>query len=156
MFHQTLVSITHDRDNHLNLGILLAQSASRPFVPVTCLNVTSIGTNCNTSNAPCNVLQPCQNGGICNNINVAPNGYLCSCSTDFYGSRCEVDRRFCRPDTCWNQGEHFSTLRQICSASLSPFIQAPATKRRIARSIVRVQLSGKASTVRPERTTAAM
>ena len=89
---------------------LLVERTVSSFVPSTCMNVTSFGANCNTSSTACDVLQPCQNDGVCNNTNVTPIGFDCLCSAGFRGTRCEHDQRPCRADTCRNQGEHFSIL----------------------------------------------
>ena len=82
---------------------------SRPFVPLPCPSANSIGVLCNTSNAPCDILQPCENEGTCNNTNTTSNFYRCSCRTGFHGDRCEGDRRPCKRDTCLNHGEYLRT-----------------------------------------------
>ena len=98
-----------DQGDHRTSSTLLAQQVSCPFVPLPCTSANSIGVLCNTSDAPCDILQPCENEGICNNTNTTSNLYLCSCRTGFHGDRCEGDRRPCKRDTCLNHGEHLRT-----------------------------------------------
>ena len=75
------------------------------FAPVACPNAMSIGANCNTSNAACDVLKPCLNSGICTNVKSNQHGYMCSCPPSFNGTHCELDYRPCKTDTCWNKGK---------------------------------------------------
>lgn len=37
---------------------------------------------------PC-IKDPCRNGGTCANNQSAPNGFTCSCASDFQGDVCE-------------------------------------------------------------------
>ncbi|CAF1250188.1 unnamed protein product [Adineta steineri] len=67
------------------------------FVAPPCSNEYKIGMNCNSSIAPCDILNPCQNYGTCFNNNETLYGYTCSCTSDFSGSECEIN-------TCWNNG----------------------------------------------------
>ena len=75
-----------------------------PFLAPTCPNAESIGTRCNIVNTPCATLRPCQNQGNCTNTNTTSPSYVCSCPIGFGGALCELDRRPCRADTCWNNG----------------------------------------------------
>lgn len=61
-----------------------------------------MGVYCNISSQPCDVLQPCENNGVCNNT---AYGFLCICPLYFDGTRCENDRRLCQANTCLNSGE---------------------------------------------------
>jgi hypothetical protein len=81
----------------------LGKTPSSNFVPPTCKDST-IGPKCNISNTPCDVTQPCQNNGICYNNNTIARGYTCSCPRGFDGVQCQIDRRPCKNDTCWNNG----------------------------------------------------
>jgi hypothetical protein len=78
---------------------------SNSFFPRFCSNTTGTGTFCNTSNTPCDLLQPCLNVGRCTNTNSTRYGYVCRCPSQFNGTECQQDHRPCQPDTCWNQGE---------------------------------------------------
>ena len=80
------------------------QGGPSPFAPVTCSNASNMGAYCNISAAPCNIVQPCQNNGTCNNTNTTPPGYVCLCSSDTNGTLCELDYRPCQLHTCWNNG----------------------------------------------------
>ena len=68
----------------------------------TCLLANTIGWYCDVPNTPCATLRPCQNQGTCTNTN-SPS-YICSCPTGFDGTLCQLDRRPCQVDTCWNNG----------------------------------------------------
>ena len=68
--------------------------------------MTSIGVNCSTSSAPCDILQPCENSGSCHNANTSSAGYICFCANNYRGQHCEEDHRPCKPGTCWNHGEY--------------------------------------------------
>ncbi len=82
----------------------LANPSSSSFVPLSCSDPTQIGTTCNISNTPCEVTQPCQNNGMCNNVNTTLLGYICVCPSGFNGTQCQLDYRPCKPNTCWNNG----------------------------------------------------
>ncbi|CAF1577516.1 unnamed protein product, partial [Adineta ricciae] len=71
----------------------------------SCLNQNQIGSNCNHSSAPCDILVPCQNNGTCINGNKTINEYSCVCLSGFNGTQCEVDNRLCKPNTCQNSGK---------------------------------------------------
>ena len=75
-----------------------------PFLAPTCPNAGSIGTHCNIVDTPCATLRPCQNEGYCTNTNSTSPSYVCSCPTGFDGTHCQLDRRPCQTDTCWNNG----------------------------------------------------
>ena len=77
-------------------------ASSLSLVVPTCANKTTMGTNCNISSTPCDLLKPCKNYGTCENRD---EGYVCNCLKDFDGSECEIDNRRCKPTTCWNQGK---------------------------------------------------
>ncbi len=85
----------------------LATPSTSSFIPEKCNGSTHIGPNCSISSSPCDMLQPCQNDGTCNNTD---DGYHCSCPPDFSGIRCESDRRLCKTHTCSNHGIHISFL----------------------------------------------
>ncbi len=88
-------------------------SSSYSFTPSSCPNQTYIGINCNISSTVCDISQPCQNNGICKNVNTTLLGYICSCPSGFNGSQCQFDYRPCKPNTCWNNGKHLSLLSHI-------------------------------------------
>jgi hypothetical protein len=81
------------------------QEAPSLFVPRPCSNLTRMGAYCNISATPCDLLQPCQNNGTCNNTDTALSGYACACPQGVNGTLCELDYRPCQPHTCWNNGE---------------------------------------------------
>jgi hypothetical protein len=96
----------------------LVHQPSSSFMAPTCSNSTQMGTNCNISKSSCDILQPCQNNGVCNNTNTTLLGYLCLCPPGFNGTRCELDYRPCKSYTCWNNGIQslsFSLIKQIKS-----------------------------------------
>ena len=86
---------------------------------MACADAATIGANCNTSSAACDVLKPCLNSGICTNVKTNPHGYLCSCRPGFNGTHCELDYRPCKLDTCWNKGKK-SPIYFLCSTRLIP------------------------------------
>ena len=61
-------------------------------------------------NTLCDMLQPCQNDGTCNNTNITTNGYICFCQSGFQGTQCQDDYRPCQPNTCWNNGKKSHNL----------------------------------------------
>ncbi|UJR32393.1 hypothetical protein I4U23_019855 [Adineta vaga] len=74
------------------------------FISSSCGGNYQIGLHCNISATPCDILQPCQNDGICfNNISNATT-YTCSCKTGFNGTHCQINYQPCKVDTCWNNG----------------------------------------------------
>ncbi|CAF0775479.1 unnamed protein product [Adineta steineri] len=74
------------------------------FSPLSCSNTAYIGLNCSISSNLCDMLQPCQNNGTCNNTNQNSLGYICSCPLHFNGTYCQFDDRPCKPNTCINNG----------------------------------------------------
>lgn len=83
------------------------------FAPPSCPGVNNIGLNCDVSNEPCDILQPCHNNGTCSNTNNGLIGFECSCLFGFNGSQCEIDMRPCQPTTCWNNGEYFFDFKSF-------------------------------------------
>lgn len=79
-------------------------SASQGFNPPRCSDPQVIGTSCNVSSTPCDILHPCQNNGKCVNNKSVSNGYICECPWGFDGDTCQLDIRPCKNDTCWNNG----------------------------------------------------
>ena len=78
---------------------------------LTCWDPTRTGLGCDVPNTPCDLRQPCQNDGTCHNVDAYP-GYNCSCAVGFQGPQCELDRRPCRENTCWNGGRCSSLLNE--------------------------------------------
>ncbi|CAF0842517.1 unnamed protein product [Adineta steineri] len=74
------------------------------FTPPTCPSSTSIGLTCNVSSTSCDMLNPCQNNGLCIDDNTTLSDYICLCPYGFDGQQCQTDYRPCQPDTCWNNG----------------------------------------------------
>ena len=97
--------------SYSHLLLVTHTTPSLPFLPPPCPISTTIGPNCNTPASKCDILQPCQNSGMCNNTNTTSNGYLCACSAGFDGIHCENDHRPCKTDICRNQGEHLVVSR---------------------------------------------
>ena len=77
------------------------------FIPNVCPNASYIGQRCDILNKPCDIVKPCQNSGTCYNNDTLTNGYVCLCLTGFNGTRCELDHRPCKHDTCCNNGITF-------------------------------------------------
>jgi hypothetical protein len=97
-----------------------------PFIiPRKCNNPKNIGFNCCTSNNPCDILQPCQNGGTCNNTDA---GYHCSCPSGFNGDRCEFDHRPCKPHTCLNGDIHYFFFLSLANNKLCVFFLGVCNK----------------------------
>ena len=90
-------------DFHSNT-ILTSTSSPSIFLISNCPDKNTIGTNCNISSNPCDLLDPCKNDGICQNSTSTDLGYICNCSKDFVGLQCQHDHRLCKPTTCWNNG----------------------------------------------------
>lgn len=84
--------------------LILGPHGTGVFIPSVCPNASFIGQNCDILNKPCDIVKPCQNNGTCYNNDIVTNGYVCLCLTGFDGTRCELDHRPCKPDTCWNNG----------------------------------------------------
>ncbi|CAF4147425.1 unnamed protein product [Rotaria sp. Silwood2] len=78
----------------------LDEPISSYFVPKPCLNTTNIDVNSNISNTLCDIFKPCQNNGICTNIQANIPSYFCSCQLGFSGIHCEFDYRPCKQNTC--------------------------------------------------------
>ncbi|CAF0842565.1 unnamed protein product [Adineta steineri] len=74
------------------------------FTPPTCPSSTSIGLTCSISSASCDMLNPCQNNGLCIDDNTTLSDYICLCPYGFDGQQCQNDYRPCQPHTCWNNG----------------------------------------------------
>ncbi|CAF0862455.1 unnamed protein product [Adineta steineri] len=74
------------------------------FTPPTCPSSTSIGLTCSISSTSCDMLNPCQNNGLCIDDNTTLSDYICLCPYGFDGQQCQTDYRPCQPDTCWNNG----------------------------------------------------
>ena len=75
-----------------------------------------IGSYCNVSNTACHLLEPCQNGGICNNT---IHGYTCSCPVMFSGRRCEFKRILPISYSCSNHGKYMASNKSspcLCNA----------------------------------------
>ncbi|CAF4027943.1 unnamed protein product, partial [Rotaria sordida] len=102
---------------------LIVTSTNEPFlsyfVPEPCPNTTNIGIRCNISNSLCKILSPCQNNGICENVQTNIPSYNCSCLPGFNGTHCEFDYRPCKPHTCLYHGicneTSNSTFNCICN-----------------------------------------
>jgi len=77
-------------------------TSSLSLIIPPCPSKATMGTNCNISSHPCDLLKPCKNNGTCENRD---ESYVCNCSKDFSGSECEIDNRRCKPTTCWNRGK---------------------------------------------------
>jgi hypothetical protein len=84
--------------------MFLGNPSSPFFTAPSCSNQTEIGVDCNITTNLCEMQKPCQNNGNCSNNNTAHYGYICSCPSGFNGTRCELDIRPCKPNTCWNNG----------------------------------------------------
>ncbi|CAF1091298.1 unnamed protein product [Adineta ricciae] len=95
-------------------------SSSFPIITSSCSSSAQIGSYCNQSNLPCDVLQPCQNNGSCIDNSTASNGYTCQCLPGFVQINCQYDSRLCRSDTCFNNGicnqTSNTTFSCLCSA----------------------------------------
>lgn len=96
------IETTHALTPELTSADPTAEIPRNASVLVPCPNTTSIGIHCSVVNNLCTLLQPCQNNGSCTNEN---DNYTCTCPWDFNGTRCQLDHRPCKPDTCWNDGK---------------------------------------------------
>lgn len=76
------------------------------FIAPTCTSANMMGSNCNVSKKPCDIAQPCQNGGLCTNTNDTDIGFFCACPNGFSGRDCEIDLRPCQSYSCWNGNEY--------------------------------------------------
>ncbi|CAF0808925.1 unnamed protein product [Adineta ricciae] len=83
--------------------LINTQQISTVFRASPCANSSIIGSHCNITSTPCQILQPCKNSANCTN-NVTTYTYICSCLPGFNGTHCEFDRRPCKPNTCSNHG----------------------------------------------------
>ena len=98
------------RKAETNLSVYtLDQQRSISFVPTACPHPSAIGRNCAANSAICDMLQPCQNDGTCSESNITLLGFICSCVSGVNGTRCELDYRPCKPNTCWNDGTYSTT-----------------------------------------------
>ncbi|CAF4169920.1 unnamed protein product, partial [Adineta steineri] len=88
----------------LDTTIINVRISSSIFSPSSCSNTAYMGLNCSISSSLCDILQPCQNNGTCNNTNQNSLGYICSCPLHFNGTYCQFDDRPCQPNTCVNNG----------------------------------------------------
>lgn len=93
---------------------VVVNTSSTFFVTPRCSDRNTIGTNCNTSALPCDMLRPCRNNASCINTNITADSYICTCLSGFIGLHCEIDNRPCQSDTCWNNG------------IVSPFASSPS------------------------------
>lgn len=122
----TLTSIreTITREKFVVFFLHLVQQPPQTFVPFACVNSTRIGLTCNVTATSCDILQPCQNSGICNNTNTTSDGYTCSCFTGFNGTQCQYDNRPCKPNTCWNSGNYslFYSVKQTNKGHVDTFL----------------------------------
>ena len=100
--------------NQLHRFGFLVLPVSATFVPQHNCNVTMLGTYCNISAKPCDMMNPCENDGTCNNSDTTFFGFVCMCAVDFNGTLCELDLRPCQSNPCLN-GEKAASL-----FSLSP------------------------------------
>ena len=87
------------RYNHVNATT--TQSTTSKRSPYTCPNTSYIGTYCNISADPCELLQPCQNSGTCILNSTLSQGYSCQCQVGYEGHYCDYDKRVCKESTCW-------------------------------------------------------
>ncbi len=99
---------------------VLVQHPTDYFVPSTCSNTSYIGSHCNISNSPCDMLKPCQNSGTCYNNDILFDGYICLCVSGFNGTQCELDYRLCKSNTCWNNGIYSFLFYDYKMFSFSP------------------------------------
>lgn len=53
---------------------------------------------------PCNTLNPCFNDGTCTNNSHLPQLFSCSCSSNYTGIFCQIDKRICQSNTCFFNG----------------------------------------------------
>jgi hypothetical protein len=90
------------------LFLHLGTSGISLFISPMCSDPYRIGPCCNVSIAPCDVLKPCQNAGVCSNDAITSHGYGCYCEQGFCGNECESHSPLCTSDTCWNYGLHLA------------------------------------------------
>jgi len=81
------------------------------FLPGTCKNSSTIGSNCTVLNTKCQLLTPCQNNGTCKDTD---DDYICVCSPHFTGIHCESDQRICKKYQCFNHGSCTETFNCQC------------------------------------------
>ncbi|CAF2683712.1 unnamed protein product [Rotaria sp. Silwood2] len=75
-----------------------------PPGPFECENKNYIGNNCSIPNDICQILQPCENQGICCFNETLSLPYICKCPLGYSGYNCEHDNRICKNNTCWHDG----------------------------------------------------
>ena len=95
---------TQNTDYSTTSDSSIDHSRSTLFAPLACSDPTRIGSTCNAMNTACAMMQPCQNDGLCDNDNRTTFGYSCSCTLDFKGDQCQIDRQICRSNTCLHNG----------------------------------------------------
>ena len=110
----------HDHWHIRNLFSAAGALSEVHFLARACPNTGRIGTDCNVPSTACDTLQPCQNQGNCTNSNTTSSSYVCACPSGFGGIHCQLDRRPCRPDTCWNNGtcDETSPTTAVCSCAM--------------------------------------
>ena len=81
------------------------QTIPASFFPPPCSNASRMGAYYNISAAPCDIIQPCQNNGTCNNTDTSLRSYECLCASGINGTFCELNSRPCQLETCWNNGK---------------------------------------------------
>lgn len=57
---------------------------------LACANSSRLGSFCNESTAPCDILQPCLHSGTCLNNNTNQQKYQCLCTHHFTGDHCQT------------------------------------------------------------------
>ena len=114
-----------------------ASFASPIFAPLACPNPTRIGSTCNTMNTACAMMQPCQNDGLCDNDNSTVFGYVCFCTPDFKGDRCQFDHRICRAETCLNNGSVHVALCPHDNEILTAYFSGTCVKKLDQSSLCR-------------------
>ncbi|CAF1545997.1 unnamed protein product [Adineta ricciae] len=87
-------------------------SSNLLFITSPCADQQWTGVYCNVSNRPCDTINPCRNSGSCFNDNTTVDTYLCQCLQGFDGSECQNDRRICKLNTCFNNGQCNETSNQ--------------------------------------------
>ncbi|CAF1013859.1 unnamed protein product [Adineta ricciae] len=94
-------------------------------------NSTGIGLYYNISDKACDYLQPCYHNGFCYNNNSNVNNFYCLCPYGFTGDQCQLDKRLCRLDTCWNNGTCSETSNTTYSCYCQPGWQDDRCKTKV-------------------------
>ena len=123
----------------------LAGKSPSLFVPPSCSNQASIGSQCNVPTSPCDLFRPCANNGTCSNTAKTARGYICSCPAHFNGTECQFNNRPCQTSSCWNAGEAF--YDQEPSFPPLIYLQVRAARRPRRPSLASVRLAGTACIV---------